>query len=414
MDRLRGLRDPMGREIVAWVSAEIVGKPEQVLAERDGLVAAGAAATLPDLCRHFRARLNLPFKARDLLAAWDDEQLPAPDVQPVPRPARGSAHAGAVDPDRALPGEVIWQPNLGPPPGGMGVTALDEWPLMAGDGVRLAFVDHGYQAAHPDYRELEVLELGSPDPVRRSHGTWTLGVLCARPMHQGMTGICPRVQPVFVRSERKRGAEGWVYSSADAVRRASQALRPGDVLLLAHEWQGVPAEQDPATFDAIRLAVAAGQHVVQAAGQADRDLDHPDLAGLFDRHQRDSGAIVVTGYLRRPQPPPLSPTRIRGSHGSRVDAHAPAPIYTSKPTDTRRRVVQWFQGTSSAATQVAGVVAVASALAQRRLGRTIAPGRMRALLSSTGTPPSVEADRGRAGTQPNLPRLLAAILGSSN
>jgi len=403
---LRTLTDDLGRDMVSWAMPEVLPRTTAALIHRLEQLGQGADPSL-DPGRFLRLRLNPPYAADDLLAAWGDG--PPPTLTKRDDAAPDGSPDGAIKELARMPGEVLWQPNLGETPGGMAVFEQDLWPSQAGQGVRVAFLAPGYQPTHPDYRQLEVKDLRPPKRHDRGLGTWTLGVLFAQPIHEGLVGICPRAEAVFVRPWTERPGGGEHHSSADAVALACTALRAGDVLLLAHTGKALPAEGDPATFTAIHLATALGIHVVQAAGDDPHDLDDPEHGDAFQRAQRDSGAVMVTGYLRRPLPPPMITTRIRGAFGTRVDAHAPAPIYTTKPSGTHRHLVQWFQGSTAAATQVAGVIAVASAAEQQRTGSPVTPARMRALLTATGTPAMMESDKAIAGTQPNLGALLEGL-----
>ena len=400
--RLRALCDPSERPLVAWAGPEFARGAAAFAAERRAL----ARPELPDLGRWLRVRLNLPFGPRELLAAWGTPLAALHPCRPAEAGAR--AHEAAPDPAR-MPGEVVWQPNLGAPPGGLGVALVEGWPHQAGVGVRVGFAAAGYQRGHPDLRHVPVEELSEPDPDQAGLGTWIMGVLFARPLQEGLTGICPRAGAVFRQPLSAREGEGPVVSWADAVDALAAELAAGDVLLLAAAPGGLPVEDDPAAFDAIRLAVARGVHVVESAGDADLDLDDPARGGRWDRARRDSGAILVTGYLRQPLPPPPAPSRIHGNRGSRVDAHAPSPIYTTRPAGEQRQLAQWFQGAASASAQVAGVVAFASAARKLATGEPVAPGSLRAALRASGTPARVESDRPSCGTQPDLPALLARL-----
>ncbi len=400
---LEGLQDVLGRGLVSWATPEVQPRIARQLAAR---CAALGGAEPPALDRFLRVRLAPPSTAADLRTAWGDDGSHTITGSGDPGP-QGRLE-GAIKELARIPGEVLWQPNLGEPPGGMAVFDSPVWPASAGQGVRLAFLAPGYQRDHPDYRHLEVRDLRPPVRHDRGLGTWTLGVLAAQPIHAGLVGICPKVQPVFVRPWTERPGLGDLHSTADAAALACTVLQAGDVLLLAHAAAAGPVERDLATFAAIQLATALGIHVIQAAGDRALDLDGPEHQGLYDRSLRDSGAVMVTGYLRRPLPPP-SAIRIWGAHGTRIDAHAPAPIYTTKPSGTHRHLVQWFQGSTAAATQVAGVVALASGAVQQQGGAPVDPERMRALLTATGTPAMMESDRAIAGTQPNLGALLKAL-----
>jgi len=86
---------------------------------------------------------------------------------------------------------------------------------------------------------------------------------------------------------------------ADAIAGALLTLQVGDVLLLEIQKGLLPTETDVADLDAIRLAVALGIVVVEAAGNGSFDLDsYTDGGGKFvlNRGSADfteSGAIVV-------------------------------------------------------------------------------------------------------------------------
>jgi len=404
LELLRNLQDGLGRLTVSWATPEIRPRVARTLTARLRATPDGASA--PSLDRFLRVRLNPPFTAAELGEALD---IPGLEITPSVEPGPQGRLEGAVKELARIPGEVLWQPNLSDPPGGLNVFGHPAWPAEAGRGVKLAFIAPGFQRGHPDYRHVEIQELRTPAHNDLGLGTWTLGVLVAQPIHQTLVGICPRVQPVFVRPWSDRPGMGAVHSTADAVALATTALEAGDVLLLAHTAAAGPAERDPATFAAIRAATALGIHVIEAAGDKPLDLDDPEHGGLFDRSERDSGAVMVTGYMRRPLPPP-SPTRVWGAHGTRIDVHAPAPIYTTKPSGAHRHLVQWFQGSTAAATQVAGLVALASGVVRQRTGAPVDPATMRAKLTETGTPAMMEGDLEVAGTQPDLMALLEALL----
>jgi serine protease len=398
--QLRDLEDELGRGLVSWAVGEVDAEVLRRLARSSDPTPPQVA----QLARFLRLRVNPPLTATDLRAAWTGG--PVPGIFPGHDPADPLFPEGAIKELARIPGEVMWQPNLGEPPGGLAVFDHPGWPGRAGLGVKLAFLAPGYERKHPDYRELEVREL-RPPTHDKGLGTWTLGVLFAQSIHRGLVGICPRAEPLFLRPWTERGSS-LIHSGADAIALACTALEPGDVLLLAHTGLGPPTEDDPAAFVAIQLATALGIHVIEAAGDSPMDLDDEDHQGRYDRRRRDSGAVMVTGYLRQPRPPP-SPTRVRGAWGHRVDCHAPAPIYTTKPSGTRRHLAQWFQGSSAAAVQVAGLVALASGAVRAERGAPVDPATMRRLLTATGTPAMMETDGPIAGTQPNLMALLEAL-----
>jgi len=77
----------------------------------------------------------------------------------------------------------------------------------------------------------------------------------------------------------------------------------------------LPDEYLPHRYDEIRALTDRGIHFIEAAGNGDVDLDHPDFNYKFDRNYRDSGAIIV-GALD----PETGGEAWFSSWGSRVDS----------------------------------------------------------------------------------------------
>jgi len=268
--------------------------------------------------------------------------------------------------------------------------------------------------------------VSSPCTPAGVHGTAVIGIVAAQADNGlGVAGILPRA-----RLQLASGAE------PGSMTLARQHSEPGDVILVeissydreTGDWY--PWEVDPAVYDEVVLATAAGITVVEAAGNGGNDLDDPDdplARTVMDRP--DSGAIVV-GAGEPPDIPgtaecvpgrPAERTSMPFStHGSRVDLQAYGrcvatlgggldPLQDLTPAETDPNRVYWsnMNGTSGACPIVVGAVGAVQSIAQES-GPPLTPVRVRQLLKSTGAaqPP---ADPRHIGPQPNLEAAIAAI-----
>lgn len=365
----------------------------------------------------------------------------------------------------------------------IGVGAYFAWMVRggAGAGVRLVDVEQGWKIerdypttsggiVHVDTHEdlpADRMQLvsGEPDRFALDHGTKTLGVIAAVDNARGCLGIAPEVEEIHLVSTRRTEVE--VSSAADATLDAIATAAIGDILLL--EMQTArgqdtlslgPMEVEPAMFDLIRLATAAGLIVVEPAGNGGHDLDRvvaPNISvfratiddddarrraaeflggigvdlqdELFRKSLRlnrsslafeDSGAIMV-GSATSPVPHERLGT---SGHGSRVDCYAwgrdvqtttnsvegMLDLYTEDGTVDPQQ--QHYGGTSSASAIIGGVAVCAQGLARAHLGRSLTPAEMRDILVTSVpaqfsapwmTPtPSADPDTDRIGVMPNL------------
>jgi hypothetical protein len=270
--------------------------------------------------------------------------------------------------------------------------------------VRIADIEYGWNPDHEDLSE------AVPGPVGWGvdtgsypcHGTMVAGVLVAQDNGYGLTGLVTDAELVMVSPYRTAGD----YSIADAVDGAASILSAGDVLLIEQQIVAnggyAPVEADPATWDAISLAVAAGISVVEPGANGAQDLDDPSWGGWFDRDLRDSGAILVGGGA---PPGDLYPARSwtgGSNHGSRVDlqgwyrgiaslghstavdSYCPSPDLFFPDADPNQAYTTGFSGTSGASPLVTAVVAAAQGVALETRGEPWDPMDLRASLASTG------------------------------
>lgn len=319
-------------------------------------------------------------------------------------------------------------------PAPVGVDAHFAHAMAGGRGELAGFVDleQGWIFDHEDLPAIKHLTDVSYETVDTSlhHGTAVMGVAVGKRNGKGIMGIAPDAGRVNVTSHRRDGTPDHVVDAIEAILSNVErgALEPGDVLLI--EWQDFfarPAEADAAIRDAIQKACGLGLVVVEAAGNANTDLDTvPDLtpgSATFE----DSGAIVVGACHsalaadRTSHDRWLHPIFQSGSNfGRRVDCHAFGEhVVTAGPSrfpgetlgngssgDTQYR--RDFGGTSAAAAIVAGVAVVVQSL-QRQAGRpALSSEEMRELFRTLGTPQG-GAVPGHIGSMPDLSRIADAL-----
>ena len=303
---------------------------------------------------------------------------------------------------------------------GFGFTEAAHWPGADGRGVVVADVEYGVT----DHEDLDALvgvqSWGSPYRPYAWHGTSVLGMIFAGVNSYGVDGATTAAVPaLYYPTDAQEN-----YDVAAAILAAAAELLPGDVLLI--EQQGYvngsycPVSADPAVFDAISYAVAAGIVVVEPSGNGSADLDARSWNGWFDRRIQDSGSMLVGGGAGPDTGLPLRSWMLSGgsSYGQRVDMQG---WYTGIVTtangdmggsladlalvgdDDAQGYTQSFGGTSGASPMVASVAAAMQGLALSSGQPVWEPRELRAILVNSGTPQNGEP---WIGPQPDLRRLL--------
>jgi subtilisin family serine protease len=350
-------------------------------------------------------------------------------VEPVIEPAAIEPGAGARDVEGSsscptrTPSYGELQGYLGPAPGGIDAAAVWSRPGGRGQGVRFADIEGAWNTKHEDLPGDRMRSVASPMIADRSweaHGTAVVGEVAGRDNQIGMTGIAPDVDQIIVASIGR----GMV---ADAIDRAQQALRPGDVLLIELQGAGpdgrwIPVEYWPDVFEAIQVATQRGVVVIEAAGNGGADLDARTYRGAFDPDRRDSGAVLV-GAGGPPRPGFTDRARLDFSnYGRRVDVQGwGRKVATLDYGDLQRcgngvdrHYTGEFSGTSSASPIVAGAAVQLEAVWRARGGQPIAPALLRDVLRTTGSPQV--AGRGaplsqHIGPRPDVSAALARLAG---
>lgn len=303
-----------------------------------------------------------------------------------------------------------------------GIDARWAWTQPNGEGAGVAVVDmeQGWFPNHEDLiaKTPTIIYGDNMDGVgtyKGNHGTAVLGQIVGVDNTVGVVGAAPAVTSVRMSSHYDAGT-GTNLNVAAAITNAIPAMQPGDVLLLEVQRNFLPTEVDDGDFEAIRLAVAWGIIVVEAAGNGDNDLDdYMSGAGDFILNRghadyRESGAIMVGASESA-----LPHDRWQWSnYGSRIDCYGwgenivtcgygdldPGAGDNSTYTDT-------FGGTSGASPMIVGAALILQGMHEANTGTRLSPGQMQALLSNpaTGTPQGA----GRAGNISVMPNLRAIV-----
>jgi hypothetical protein len=345
-----------------------------------------------------------------------------------------------------------------------GVGASCAWAREGGRGRGINIIDAegAWRFSHEDLSENQCGLIGGIEllePGWRNHGTAVLGVLGGDRNNFGVTGICPdatvRTVSLFGSST---GAPVPNWSAAAAIRLAADMLHQGDIILIEHHLPGplnfekndeqvgyIPIEWWPCNLAAILYATGRGIIVVEAAGNGQRNLDNralydnpppdslngnfpPWWVNPFRRDPIDSGAILVGAGI--------PPQRVHGgseemdrsrsqesNFGEIVDVQGWGDNVVTcgygglseNDPDEDRWYTSRFNGTSSAAAMVAGVVGCIQG-ALRARGDMLTPARARELLrddnlnSQQLDGPFGTASAVHIGPRPNLCRLLDHLI----
>ena len=304
-----------------------------------------------------------------------------------------------------------------------GIDARWAWTQPNGEGAGVGFVDleQGWFLNHEDFasKSPSLIYGDNMDGVgtyKGYHGTAVLGEVIADDNTVGVVGIAPSVSSVSVAShyDATTNTNGHV---ADAILGAIPSMNPGDVLLLEIQKSFLPTETDDADFEAIRLAVAQGIVVVEAAGNGNDDLDaYTNTAGdnILDRNSvdfRESGAIMVGAALSA-----LPHNRKTASnYGSRIDCYAWGNNVTTcgygdldnGGGNNNKTYTSDFQNTSAASPIIAGAAILLQGMYDANTGTRLSPMQMRTILTDpvSGTAQGGGV-AGNIGVMPNLRAII--------
>ncbi len=300
-----------------------------------------------------------------------------------------------------------------------------------GAGVGILDCEWGWVTSHED------LSSASPTVIHNSncygsggsfgadwynHGTAVLGEIVGIDNSTGIVGIAPAVDYVKMSSFYDAVTDDHADSS-ESIVAAILEMRAGDVMLLEIQKGFKPAEIDDTDFDAIRLAVANGIIVVEAAGNGNNNLDSwTDSSGNYRLNRthsdfQDSGAILVGACVS---------ATVSGAHerwsfsnyGSRIDCYAYGENVVSTGygdlagTADNNNYTEDFGGTSGASPMIVGCALILQGKYKAVNATILSPLQMRVILSdpTTGTPQGTNV-AGHINVMPNLRAIIEDTLG---
>ena len=425
---LEGLPPSLRNAVVSH--RKLFSLPEQKLNELRARERSRLGKPLPDLSLWVEMTLQSGTDAAAFLAEMKQvSNVEVAAFAPLPQP-----------PPWIPPDFTRKQGYLDPAPGG--IEARFSWTVPGGNGqgVTIYDIEYNWLQTHDDLSRagsvtmlldpgdsnsppgFDKLECPAPcDSINREHGTATLGAMVADHDTRGVTGISWGAKIGLAPANTLNLG----YNPANAIILAVANGSAGDVILLEQQFSvcGLsdsfgPIEALPSVFDAIQTAVAQGFVVIEAAGNGGVNLDHTACSVVFDRTLQDSGAIIVGAG----QPPSSGADRQRegfSSFGSRIDLQGwgSAVVTTGygdlyrasdRPADPGFWYTEVFNGTSSAAAIVAGVVANLQGIALAQSGVPLPPLQIRILLVQTGSPQLGNIAE-PIGPRPNLLKAAAHI-----
>ena len=383
------------------------GVDPQALLEMRRRGEAACLCTLADMREYLD--LDLRREAVDLpalLAALNASPLveiayPVCDLRLIPPPED-------IWPD--TPDFTAGQMYLDPAPTGVDAGYAAGFPGGRGEGTSVCDIEAGWDPGHEDLETCatgQVPGIGTIDTSEMRHvhhGTAVLGVMVAGDNGYGVTGIVPDSACYYA-------PEFTLEHGMDMPRAILTAMDhiPAEAALILLEAQTggpnydyttpsqdglVPMEWEPAVYDSIRMAVANGYVIVEAAGNGREDLDDTRYyANLFDPDYRDSGAIIVGGGKPPSEPDPRAPEWFT-NYGRRVNVQGwGGGVVTTGygdlfdgGGDLHQNYTSTFAGTSSASPIVTGAAAALAGIYLAETGTAMDPVHVRDVLVATGTP----------------------------
>lgn len=326
-----------------------------------------------------------------------------------------------------------------------------------GDGINVMVVDRTFDLSHADLVHPIDFPMGpggaklvsgesEPGTTQPQHGAAALAVIMARDNSIGGVGMVPMARAechsAFDSTRTPKHSTARAVAAAASVNpnfdlgrdvivielglTASLDDQNPDFVDLANNIDRrpmLPPEADPATFDAIQAAVAAGIVVVEGSGNSDVNLDLFRREGKFlmDRTSpdfRDSGAIMVGAAWSSGSRPrsrwmldgfiPGTNRRIAVATGNRIDCFGWADGVQTGLNGGAETI-----GLTSAATpMVGGAAASLQSIVRTATGERLPPLRVREVLSDPRfNTPSHNPPEDRIGVMPDLRRVIRGALG---
>ncbi|MGF1684927.1 S8 family serine peptidase [Photobacterium minamisatsumaniensis] len=294
-----------------------------------------------------------------------------------------------------------------------GVNAKYAWSLPGGKGHEVDIISSEGGSYFFNHEDLPYPFIIIGDESFNSgwgdHTTQSVGVMSSIDNAYGTTGIANAARV------------GWVKYGAENLLEAVNNLEKGSVIQVGVQY-GVkfgsycsngcllPVDWADAVYDVIRYATEErGIHIIQAAGNGNKNLDHYEFENKFNRELRDSGAIMVAAS---------DETGRRASftnYGSRIDSFSWGMDVTTTSGGSNNNssfYTHYFSGTSSANPIVTGAVAgIQSTAIAAGLG-PIKPYTLRDIITKTGTPTPYPEPNRYIATQPDMKKAINTIMDS--
>lgn len=212
--------------------------------------------------------------------------------------------------------------------------------LALGRGVRIAVIDSGIDAAHPDLAGVVLNTFdasGRSSDLNDGHGTAVAGIIAAR--SGAVRGVAPMADILAVRAFASLGKQQPIASSSVILLRAIEWSVVNGAQVLNMSFVG---PRDPAVRAMVEAAQKRGAVVVAAAGNGGSDAP-PAYPAAYP------GVIAVTAIDATDK------RYVHANRGSYIAISAPG-VDILAPADGGRHA--FLSGTSFAAAHVSGIVAL--------------------------------------------------------
>lgn len=301
----------------------------------------------------------------------------------------------------------------------VGLDAPAAWAEAGGRGAGTKFVDVelGWVLDHEDFNQSKFFHQGPvpPDPAYLDHGTAVVGEVVGGANGFGVNGFA---------SDAQWGVVAIEYAEWPDVphrfQEAVDALDPGDVWLIELQMyppgkSATPMEWLQVNYDVIWTGCwGKGVVCIEAGANGSQDLDDASWDGVFDRNQRDSGAIMVGAGT-----PTGRVAEWFTNYGSRMDVHAwGSEIVTCGYGDLhsggnlQTEYTRNFGGTSGASPMVTGSALCLQGISREIHGTYLQPALLRRLLNETGVP-HLDPVR-EIGPRPDLGAAVEQLIAAGN
>ncbi|MCU5041377.1 S8 family peptidase [Bacillus cereus] len=259
-----------------------------------------------------------------------------------------------IDIQSVAPIQVIdWGVNL--------IQAPQMWSITKGEGIRVAILDTGIDATHPDlaanYKKGMNFTTNNFTDImdRKGHGTHCAGIIAGCDNSIGIVGVAPKAE-LYIAKVLADDGSGLVEAIVKGIDWAiSEQV---DIISMS---LGSSNDPGPVLHDAIKRAHEAGIIIVAATGNENTHVGWP---ASYDE-------VIAVGAINR------NLDRATFSNfGSETDVAAPGvDIYSTYPVNRYAKL----SGTSMATPMAAGVIALILAY-YRDIGKKLTPDQIMQLI----------------------------------